>query len=125
MSAAIVVLNAGSSSIKFSHFVESGGGLELALRGQIERRGTRPRFFARQPDGTQGVEKSLDADTTLGRVVHGGLEYSQPVRVDGNVLRVLDRFITLPPCTSQTTWRLSAPVCWKTPRGWCPPTRNS
>lgn len=123
MSAAIVVLNAGSSSIKFSHFVESGGDLELALRGQIEGLGTRPRFFASQPDGTQVVEKSWDAGTTLGhaeaidhlvgflrhavadnplagvghRVVHGGLEYSQPVRVDEGVLSVLDRFVPLAP----------------------------
>jgi len=123
MSEAIVVLNAGSSSIKFSHFVEGASDLELDLRGQIEGLSTRPRFVAKEADGTVQVETTWDDGTTLGhadaldylvgflqdavadsplagvghRVVHGGLDYSQPVRVDENVLRVLDRFVPLAP----------------------------
>ena len=35
MSNAIAVLNAGSSSLKFSLFAERGNALELTVRGQI------------------------------------------------------------------------------------------
>jgi acetate kinase len=41
---AIVVLNAGSSSLKFSVFVARGGGLEPDLRGNIEEIDTRRVF---------------------------------------------------------------------------------
>ena len=47
----IVVLNAGSSSLKFSVFVASGGGLEPDLRGNIEEIDTAPRFVARDRAG--------------------------------------------------------------------------
>lgn len=123
MSEAIVVLNAGSSSIKFSHFVAGASDLELDLRGQIEGLGTRPRFVAKKADGSVQAERTWDDGATLGhaealdflvgylqdavadsplagvghRVVHGGLEYSRPVRVDEDVLTVLDRFVPLAP----------------------------
>ena len=42
MADAIVVLNAGSSSLKFSVFVARGGGLEPDLRGNIEEIDTAP-----------------------------------------------------------------------------------
>ena len=49
MSAAIAVLNAGSSSIKFSLF--GGADLALMLRGQAESINTAPRFVAKDPAG--------------------------------------------------------------------------
>jgi acetate kinase len=49
---AILVLNAGSSSIKFLLFAnEDGGGLTPRLRGQVESIHTSPRFAARDPQG--------------------------------------------------------------------------
>jgi acetate kinase len=51
MSDAIVVLNAGSSSIKFALFVERRGDLELDVGGQIEGLYTAPRFVARDRSG--------------------------------------------------------------------------
>ena len=49
MSKAIAVLNAGSSSVKFSLF--RGPDLELVVRGQAESIQTMPRFVAKDPAG--------------------------------------------------------------------------
>ena len=46
VSGAIAVINAGSSSIKFSLFAEAGGELDLKAHGQIEGIYTAPRFVA-------------------------------------------------------------------------------
>lgn len=120
---AIVVLNAGSSSIKFSLFLERGDGLQPDVRGQIEGLYTKARFVSKAPDGTLRAEKSwpegagpgheealdhlvghlrseLADDRLIGighRVVHGGLNYTQPVRVDAGVLKALEAFIPLAP----------------------------
>ena len=45
---AIVVLNAGSSSIKFCTFRRNGAGLERELRGQVAGLGTAPRIVAKR-----------------------------------------------------------------------------
>jgi acetate kinase len=123
MANAIVVVNAGSSSIKFSLFIEKGEDLALDVRGQIEGLYTSPRFVSKAPDGSVkaentwadgaqfGHEQALDYlihylnselvdDTLLGighRVVHGGLQYTQPVRVDKQVIKTLETFIPLAP----------------------------
>jgi acetate kinase len=123
MSNAIVVLNAGSSSIKFSLFVERGETLEPDVRGQVEGLFTAARFVSKAPDGTVKAEKSwpdgvelghdgaldhligylrteLAVDRLIGighRVVHGGLAYTQPVRADAEVLKVLETFVPLAP----------------------------
>ena len=123
MSAAIAVINAGSSSVKFSVFVEAGAELRLQVRGQIEGLFTAPRFSARSADGLLLAERDWNEGTKLGhdgaldhligflrdrqgattlagvghRVVHGGMEYSKPVRVDGRVLAALDKYVPLAP----------------------------
>ena len=51
MANAIGVLNAGSSSIKFSLFLMRDDELELDLRGQIEGVYTAPHFVAKRSDG--------------------------------------------------------------------------
>jgi acetate kinase len=120
---AIAVLNAGSSSLKFSLFAEGGGELELIARGQAEGLYTEPRFVAKDRDGRSLAEKSWGKAVKLGhegaldhlvafvraeltghrlvgvghRVVHGGLEYSRPVRVDAKVLAALEKYIPLAP----------------------------
>jgi hypothetical protein len=53
MADAILVLNAGSSSVKFSVFLARAGALELLLRGQIEALFTKPRFEAKDPAGNK------------------------------------------------------------------------
>ncbi len=123
MSDAIAVLNAGSSSIKFSLFVMRGDGLERVLHGQIESLFTSPHFVADDHAGHRVMERSWGEGTELGhagaldflldhlrdglgadrlvgighRVVHGGLEYTQPVSVDRDVLDALAKFVPLAP----------------------------
>lgn len=123
MTNAIVVLNAGSSSVKFSLYIARGEDLELETHGYIEGIYGGARFVSKSPDGTQrarmswpegvalGHEGALDhlvayLRTELGhskligighRVVHGGRLYSEPVRVDGEVLKKLEMFVPLAP----------------------------
>ena len=120
---AIAVLNAGSSSIKFSLFVEDDGELVLSARGQAEGLFTSPRFVAKDAAGQVLGEQSWGDGVRLGhdgaldhlvsflrtklsqhrlvavghRVVHGGLEYAEPVRVDGAVLAGLEKYVPLAP----------------------------
>jgi acetate kinase len=119
---AIIVVNAGSSSIKFSLFVRHGEELELELGGQLEAIHTTPRFVAKKRDGAK-AERSWPEGTDLGhdraldhlftflrsevshhslagvghRVVHGGPEFTRPVRVDAAVLAKLEALVPLAP----------------------------
>ena len=123
MADAIAVLNAGSSSIKFSLFTLRGDDLDLTHRGQIEGIYTAPRFIAKDPAGKLEAEKSWGEDVELGhagalehlvgflrerlagsrligvghRIVHGGMAYTKPVRLDGKVLQALEQFVPLAP----------------------------
>src|SRR3954462_2912540 len=107
MADAIAVLNAGSSSIKYSLFVLRRNDLELTLRGQLEGLYTHARCVARDPDGELLVETTwaegvqlghagaldhlvpflpnhLGTDRRIGmghRVVHGGMEFTEPVQM--------------------------------------------
>ncbi len=62
----ILVLNAGSSSIKFLFFVEQPGGLAPVVRGQIEGLHTAPHFIARDAEGHVVGEKRWGEGTALG-----------------------------------------------------------
>jgi acetate kinase len=123
MKDAILVLNAGSSSIKFSLFVADDGDLALDVRGQIEALFTSPHFVAKKAGGKIADEKSWGEGVRLGhdgaldflnqylqselatlrligvghRVVHGGLLHSHPVRVDTKLLADLAQFVPLAP----------------------------
>src|SRR5689334_4307136 len=106
MADAIAVLNAGSSSLKFSLFTVDHD-LALVARGQAEGLFTSPKFVAKDSDGNVVEQKAWGDGQELGhegaldylidvlrrhfaqhrltavghRVVHGGLEYSKPTRV--------------------------------------------
>ncbi len=107
----ILVLNAGSSSLKFAVF--SASELEVVVHGQVDGLGSTPGFAARWHDGTHhagetpalaqdaGHGKALDAvlgwlgntgngpETLAGsghRLVHGGDIYTGPVLVNEQVL---------------------------------------
>ncbi len=124
MTDAILVLNAGSSSLKFSVFFGCPRSApQLALRGQIEAILTRPHFTAQDARGDLLVQGILSEKAQLGhhgaarylldwlevqlrehrlvaaghRVVHGGLEFSKPVRVSDAVLDALERLVPLAP----------------------------
>ncbi len=118
-----LVINAGSSSIKFSAFAAQGADLELLVRGQAEGLYTQPRFVAKDGAGKIVSEHSWSAGTSLGhdgalehltgfvrnelaghrlagvghRVVHGGLAFSQPVRMDHDILAALEKLTPLAP----------------------------
>ena len=123
MTDVILVLNAGSSSIKFSVFVDRAEEPELLLRGQLEGLYTSPRFAAKDAQGAEIGAHQWDAGTRLGhdgaiaylieflrshradhrliavghRVVHGGLEFSRPVQVNAQVLARLEKLVPLAP----------------------------
>jgi acetate kinase len=124
MTETILVLNAGSSSIKFQLFaVEADDKLTRRMKGQIDGIGTRPRLFAKAKEGEtladQSWPASAVADATaaldkavtwlqqrLGgewpsaighRVAHGGPDFSEPTVVDDAVLEQLDRLVPLAP----------------------------
>src|SRR5437879_13410553 len=73
MTDAILVLNAGSSSIKFSVFVAKQGELELSFNGQLEGLYTAPRFIAKTADGEVLSQKSWGEGMKLGH--EGAIEY--------------------------------------------------
>lgn len=123
MSDAILVLNAGSSSLKFSAFRAEDAGAGPLLRGQVDGIGIAPRFRLCGPGGevveehTPASGAALDHERALGlvfercraarggnrvvavghRVVHGGVKFAAPVRVDGGVLADLDQLAPLAP----------------------------
>lgn len=119
----ILVVNAGSSSVKFQVFaLGSGDGLTRRIKGQIDGIGTKPRLRASGPDGktlvdrTHGQTEVADVPAALAmvgawlrehqaiepiavghRVVHGGPDYDRPVVVDDQVVERLERYVSLAP----------------------------
>jgi acetate kinase len=119
-----VVLNAGSSSLKFCVYCRpEAEAWRLEARGQVEGIGTSPRFAAKDGAGaaldTQDVNLSAvkDAGTALDslaawlrarfggarvlgvghRVVHGGAKFSGPTIVTPQVLEDLRKLVPLAP----------------------------
>lgn len=117
----VLVINAGSSSIKFSLFQVTGDDFDLMLGGQLEALYTAPALVVRDAAGTLVEEHRWDQAfghaggvthlaavlrQRLGsqrvaavghRVVHGGPDYSAPVRLTQEVIERLDRFVPLAP----------------------------
>jgi acetate kinase len=118
---AILVLNAGSSSLKFQ-LLAATPGLDRQVRGQIDGIGVRPRLHASGAHGVILVDRTwaaaelpnLPAATEalrtwlsgLGgvelravghRVVHGGPDFDRPVRIDADVLARLTALEPLAP----------------------------
>jgi acetate kinase len=120
----ILVVNAGSSSIKFSLYVGNGDAKpELKSKGQVEGINVAPRFIAQGPDGAVLSEQKWPADSSLThddllkhlidwvedhlgdaslvaaghRVVHGGPRWSQPARITEELMAELESFVPLAP----------------------------
>jgi acetate kinase len=118
-----LVLNAGSSSLKFCVYHRpEGEEWHLESRGQIEGIGTAPRLSARDREGQKLVDRKLDAEVrqqrdalnalaawlrsmyggsrVLGvghRVVHGGARFTGPTVVTPRVLAELQQLEPLAP----------------------------
>lgn len=119
----ILVVNAGSSSVKFQVFaVEGEGGLRRHIKGQMDGIGSRPRLRANGATGDPLVDRAYPIEAVpdvpaamavagdwlrnelriqpmaVGhRVVHGGPDYEQPVLIDHGVVARLARYVSLAP----------------------------
>jgi acetate kinase len=123
MNGALLVLNAGSSSIKFTlyHAVAGSADAKVLCRGQIAGLGDAPTLHATDAARAHLLDEALAADCSheqalarlldwIGatfaahpllaaahRVVHGGVHYSAPVVIDADVLDQLRQLIPLAP----------------------------
>lgn len=120
----VLVVNAGSSSLKFSVFhLDDTDFLQLAMRGQIDGIGTQPHLCVKDVTGSVVAERDFaiieisNAQQAIGfagawlsehfqdtpllavghRVVHGGTNYSHPVLVDEAVFAALEQLVPLAP----------------------------
>jgi len=119
----ILVVNAGSSSVKFQIYsVEGEGKLRQQLKGQIDGIASRPRLRVSGASGDPLADRAYPieavADVTAAmdiagswlrdelriqpiavghRVVHGGPDYDRPVMIDHGVVARLERLVALAP----------------------------
>ncbi|TDW16597.1 acetate kinase [Rhizobium azibense] len=118
----ILVVNAGSSSLKFQIFEMMDESPSRCIRGQIDGIGTRPHLLARAADGTVLVDRRYTPDVVdhlpaaiaetrawlqtlegftlraIGhRVVHGGPDYAKPILINHDILDTLATFQELAP----------------------------
>lgn len=126
----ILVINAGSSSIKFTLFEKTAkGDLPLIGKGAIEGINADVcTFVGKDAKGTVLLEQSWnekrDHAASLSfllpwiektfegyemvaaghRVVHGGTQYAEPVKITPQVIEYLEGLIPWLPCTSRTIW---------------------
>ena len=123
MSEYTVVVNAGSSSLKFSVFGRPDAApWQLEARGQIAGIGSSPRFSAKDGTGQSLADRSLDGSIRDGRtaisfvadwlrqhfgratvrgvghrIVHGGARYTGPTIITPEILEDLRALIPLAP----------------------------
>lgn len=121
----VLVLNSGSSSLKFTLFTMTAGEEKVLASGQVERIGLEnPNLIykksddakqefspaihnygdalreicAKLTDATIGVLKNLNEVQAIGhRVVHGGEKVSKPIRVDAAVKQIIKDCFSLAP----------------------------
>jgi len=119
----ILIINAGSSSVKFQVFsVDGDGRLQRQIKGQMDGIGSRPRLRAsgaggdKLADRAYPIENVRDVTAALQiaadwlrdelritplavghRVVHGGPEYDRPVLIDHGVVSHLEKLAPLAP----------------------------
>jgi acetate kinase len=136
-----LVLNAGSSSLKFCVFRRPHGmQWELDAKGQIEGIGTSPRLSVKDGSGARIADQSLGAEISDGRkavdalavwlqskyrggkvlavghrVVHGGAQFAGPTIVDQEVLAQLRQLIPLAPLHQPYNLAAIEEVCERLP----------
>ena len=121
----VLVINAGSSSLKFTLFDMDKGAENVIASGLVERVGTdKPNLIYKRPDGFKleespkvknhgdalkavctklcdpevGVLKNLSEVTAIGhRVLHGGEKITMPVKVDAGVKDIIRECFPLGP----------------------------
>ena len=117
----LLVLNAGSASIKFCAFGRDGASLQRGLRGQVSMVDGALRLVARRASGAVAdralghgplrhadafpailelLGEEIEGATVAGvghRVVHGGTEFTSPTVVGADTLSRLERYVPLAP----------------------------
>ena len=119
----ILVVNAGSSSVKFQVFARAGAhDLKRLIKGQMDGVGSLPRLRANAADGALLVDQKFSAEKvsdlpsamqTAGawlretqeiapvavghRVVHGGPNHDRPILIDDEILEELEALGPLAP----------------------------
>jgi acetate kinase len=119
---AILVVNAGSSSVKFQIFGIEGEAPRRLIKGQIDGIGTRPRLSAEANGRSSLIDRAYASDeiadvpaaiarvaswlretqsfnlVAVGhRVVHGGPKYDRPIVIDQAVVASLEQYVSLAP----------------------------
>ena len=124
MTNAIIVINSGSTSLKFGAYAVSGADTPpLLCQGEIEGMEDDPRFAVSNASGKQwdthawGKDRPIDHKTALQfvitwleaniaglkvaaaghRIVLGGSRYAAPVQIDDDVLTYLDSLVVMEP----------------------------
>ena len=132
MTNSIAVINAGSSSIKFA-ICNAAGDADILFRGQIDGIGVSPHLKVADARGEIVAERRWPADgfdhdaatreiLTTGahlssktpvigighRVVHGGVKYGAPIRMNCDLLAELSKLVPLAPLHQPHNL---APIC--------------
>jgi acetate kinase len=119
----VLVVNAGSSSVKFQVFgIDAKDSLTRLIKGKMDGIEVHPALRAAAADGSQLIDDNYAPEQVASvpaalekvgawlretqnihpiavghRVVHGGPKYERPVLIDGEVFADLERFIPLAP----------------------------
>lgn len=136
-----LVVNAGSSSVKFCVFCRPRAeGWQLGARGQIDGIGSAPRLYARDGQGYVIAQEDLSATVCDGRaaidelatwlrsrfgrarvlgvghrVVHGGSQFRDPVLITRSVLAELYQLIPLAPLHQPYNMAAIERICERMP----------
>lgn len=123
MTAHLLTLNAGSSSLKFALYETGGHQPALLAKGQAEALGTSPHLILHSRAGAKLEDRLLPQDSAHAhelalqhildalkshipathveavghRVVHGGPNYSEPLILDATIIASLEELIPLAP----------------------------
>ena len=120
----VLVLNAGSSSLKFAAFTATPAGPEPRFAGQVEGIGASPHLVVKNAAGekitdlrwegggapadhadalgviVRGLDEALHGEPILAighRVVHGGTAFAAPMRIDDATMAALETLVPLAP----------------------------
>ena len=137
VSEGIIVVNAGSTSLKFGAYaVNATRALSLLCRGQIDSMESDPHFVVKSAAGKQlgthewGKGRAIDHKTALHfvitwleanlgdtkviaaghRIVLGGPRFEAPVRIDSDVLTYLNSLVVMEP--SHQPYNVLEPARW-------------
>jgi acetate kinase len=96
----ILVLNCGSSSVKYRLYEDDA----VVSKGKVERIGEAYGGPSDHEAALREITERLDLDGLAGvghRVVHGGMRFSEPTLIDDDVVAEIERLVPLAPLHNQ------------------------